>query len=53
VNEPEEFVGGMDESAVAQHEMYMSWVRAGFTPDQALDLVKSVIREIFRRNDDD
>jgi hypothetical protein len=44
---------GMDEGAVTQHELYMSWVRAGFTPDQALDLVKTVISEIFRRNDEE
>lgn len=49
MSEPEEFLGGMDEGAVAQHEMYLAWVQAGFTPDQALELVKAVISEVFRR----
>jgi hypothetical protein len=49
VSDSEDFLGGMDESAIAQHEMYTAWVQAGFTPDQAMELVKTVISEIFRR----
>ncbi len=30
-------------AAVQQHELYRSWVDAGFTQDQALDLLKAVI----------
>ena len=49
MSEPEEFLGDLNEGAVAQHEMYLAWVHAGFTEEQALDLVKTVISEIFRR----
>lgn len=30
-------------AAVQQHELYRSWVDAGFTEDQALDLLKTII----------
>jgi hypothetical protein len=30
-------------SALQQHEMYASWVEAGFTDHQALELLKSFI----------
>ncbi|MFF0139718.1 hypothetical protein ACFYRN_25100 [Streptomyces sp. NPDC005227] len=30
-------------AAVQQHELYESWVHVGFTPDQALELLKTVL----------
>lgn len=30
----------LDASAVMQHETFISWVRAGFTREEALDLLK-------------
>jgi len=30
-------------SAVAQHEMYLAWVMAGFTTEQSMELVSTVI----------
>ena len=30
--------GTMDEAAVVAHEMYLSYLRAGFTKDQALQI---------------
>lgn len=30
-------------AAVQQHELYRSWVDAGFTEEQALDLLKTII----------
>lgn len=49
MNEPEEFMSEMNEGAIAQHELYEAWVQAGFTPDQALDLVKAIVVEMVRR----
>ena len=49
MSDPEEFMSEMNEGAIAQHEMYQAWVDAGFTPDQALDLVKTIITEMLRR----
>jgi hypothetical protein len=47
-DEGPEFLGSLAEAAVGQHEMYESWVAAGFTPDQAMDLLKVVVAEIIR-----
>lgn len=44
-------VGSMDASAIGQHEMYRSWVSAGFTPDQAMDLLKVILTETMRGSD--
>lgn len=45
--EPEVFAS-LSEAAIGQHEMYMSWVNAGFTETQALALLKVVISEMVR-----
>lgn len=45
----EELFAGLDVGAVAHHEMYTSWIRAGFTPEQAMDLMKVVVAELLRR----
>lgn len=36
----EHFDNSLDTAAIAMHELYESFVRAGFTPDQAFQLVK-------------
>ena len=37
---PEEFqFTTMEAAAVEDHEMYVSWIRAGFGPDQAFSLL--------------
>lgn len=41
-------MGSMRETAISQHEMYMSWLAAGFTAEQALELLKTVVAEIIR-----
>lgn len=41
-------LGSMTAGALSQHEMYLSWVVAGFTPEQALELLKVVVTEIVR-----
>jgi hypothetical protein len=45
VNEP----SSLDSEAVTWHEMYQSFIRAGFTRQEALELVKVGIAEVFRR----
>lgn len=49
MNSPQDPIGDLAEAAAAQHEMYLSWVGAGFTPDQAMELVKTTITVILRR----
>lgn len=34
----------MRDGAIAMHEMYLSYVEAGFTEEQALELIKEAIR---------
>lgn len=48
MTEPEDPFDGIAGATVSQHEMYVSWVEAGFTPAQAMELVKVVIAEIVR-----
>lgn len=31
--------------AIAQHEMYQSYIKAGFTQEQALDIIVAIITE--------
>jgi hypothetical protein len=35
-------------AAIGQHEMYLSWLHAGFTPEQAMELLKTVVSEVVR-----
>lgn len=49
-DDSENSMGSMAEAAIGQHEMYLSWVAAGFTPEQALELLKTVVTEILRGN---
>lgn len=39
-------INTLDESAAALHEMYLSYMRAGFTRDQAMQLVLQVVASI-------
>lgn len=41
-------LSSLTEGAVWQHEMYLSWIAAGFTPEQALELLKTMIMQIVR-----
>ena len=34
--------------AISHHELYSAWVEAGFTPNQAMDLVKMFLSEVIR-----
>lgn len=43
----DESLGSLSEAAVGQHEMYTSWVAAGFTEDQAFELLKVVVAKII------
>lgn len=47
-DDSEDPLGSMAEAAISQHEMYLSWIAAGFTPEQALELLKTVVAEILR-----
>ena len=42
--------GELDTAAVGMHEMYLSFTRAGFTPEQSLDLVKAQITASIQGN---
>jgi hypothetical protein len=48
VNQPDDPFGTMAEAAVGQHEMYLNWINAGFTPEQAMELLKVLVTEIIR-----
>lgn len=39
-------LGSMDTAAIGIHEMYMSYLRAGFTDDQALKIVMCHIQAL-------
>jgi hypothetical protein len=41
-------MGSLTEAAAGQHEMYLCWLEAGFTEEQAFELLKVVIAEIVR-----
>ena len=36
----------LDEAAVAMHEMYLSYLRAGFTEHQAMELLKATLAKV-------
>jgi hypothetical protein len=41
-------VNTLDESAAALHEMYLSYLRAGFAEDQAMRLIIAVVTNVSR-----
>jgi hypothetical protein len=49
MDECPETIASLVEVAISQHEMFVSWVAAGFTEAQALELLKAVVTEIVRR----
>ncbi len=48
MSEPRDPLGTLADAAISQHEMYLSWIEAGFTPEEALELTKAVIQELIR-----
>jgi hypothetical protein len=48
MDEQPEIIASLAEAAISQHEMFTSWVAAGFTEAQALELMKVVVAEILR-----
>lgn len=48
MSQHDEPFSGLMEAMISQHEMYLSWMAAGFTEDQAMELLKVVITEIVR-----
>lgn len=48
MTEPKEPLSELMEATVSQHEMFLSWIAAGFTDAQALELLKVVIAEVTR-----
>lgn len=49
-DEANEYLSTLMDAAISQHEMFTSWVAAGFTEAQALELLKAVIAEILGGN---
>ncbi len=39
----------LGEGVISQRAMYENWVAAGFTPEQALELTKTVILAVLRK----
>ncbi len=52
MNEPFEPLTDLAVAAAHQHELFLAWVDAGFTPDQAMDLLVAVVVELFRGSND-
>lgn len=48
MTESEDPMSALLEATISQHEMYLSWIQAGFTPDQAMELLKVFISEMVR-----
>ena len=48
MDEESEIFSALEEAAVGQHEMYTTWVKAGFTEQQAFELLKVVVGELAR-----
>ena len=42
--QPEEFPTWLAQAAAQQHELFMAWVDAGFTRQEALELLMEVLR---------
>lgn len=52
MNGPADPMGDLSQVAIAQHEMYTAWVDAGFTADQAMDLVKVMLMRMLCGGDE-
>lgn len=49
MSQPEDPLPVVQEGAIAQHELFLSWCQAGFTEEQALELLIAVITSSLRR----
>lgn len=47
-DEPQDPMGALAEAAVSHHEMYISWINAGFTEEQAFELLVNVVSNMGR-----
>jgi len=47
-NEPRDPFKGMKEMAITMHELYTSYTEAGFTKDQAMEIIVAMICETIR-----
>lgn len=52
MDEPDSPLGSLAQAAVGQHEMYVSWIDAGFSEEQAFELLKAVVTSIVRGSAD-
>lgn len=43
----------LDETSIHLHELYMSFKRAGFSEEQAFELIKAMVRGTQGRRDED
>lgn len=48
LDEPRDPISALGEMAASIHEMFLAYVKAGFTEDQALYLVGQIIAARFR-----
>lgn len=48
MNESEDPISALASGAIGLHVLFLSYVEAGFTPDQALHLVTAMILEAMR-----
>lgn len=46
-NNPIESNGQLDTAAISTHELYESYIRAGFSEDQSFELTKIAVRCAF------
>ncbi len=49
---PDDPFTAQNEGAVVQHELFKAWVAAGFTDEQALELLKAVVTAMIRKASD-
>lgn len=46
-NEPDP-LEELTEATMAQYELYRSWIRSGFTEEQAFELIRAVVQAFAR-----
>lgn len=46
-DEPQTPFSAMAQVSISHHEMYTSWIEAGFTPEQAFELLRTVIVQVL------
>lgn len=50
---PQDPITALDETSAAMHELYMSWLHAGFTPYEALQLLIGIMAAGIQKNQGD